>query len=91
LNDDRCVTCGAAVPEGRQVCPDCEARAELTPPAFARGTTVTLRQGGGWLYTVVSEPYDYNGTMCLTAIRKARRPAARQAAILRVRDLQAVK
>ena len=23
-NDDRCVCCGATIPEGRQVCPGCE-------------------------------------------------------------------
>lgn len=26
-NDNTCVSCGAAIPEGRQVCPDCEHRA----------------------------------------------------------------
>ena len=25
---DRCVCCGEIIPEGRQVCPDCEDRAE---------------------------------------------------------------
>jgi len=24
--EDRCVMCGAVIPEGRQVCPQCEAR-----------------------------------------------------------------
>lgn len=26
--EDRCVCCGAIVPEGRMVCPQCEAKAE---------------------------------------------------------------
>lgn len=24
MDDNRCVICGAVVPEGRQVCPECE-------------------------------------------------------------------
>lgn len=28
---DRCVSCGAVVPEGRMVCPACERRAEERP------------------------------------------------------------
>lgn len=27
--ENRCVSCGAALPEGRQVCPDCEAAAQV--------------------------------------------------------------
>ena len=26
MSEDRCVICGAYVPEGRMICPDCEAR-----------------------------------------------------------------
>lgn len=26
--DNRCVICGAIIPEGRQVCPNCEKRVE---------------------------------------------------------------
>lgn len=25
-NDNRCICCGAPIPEGRQVCPECERR-----------------------------------------------------------------
>lgn len=27
MNDNRCVCCGAIIPEGRQVCPSCEKKA----------------------------------------------------------------
>lgn len=42
---DRCVMCGAVIPEGRQVCPACEAdmHTEKAEPVMAR---VTLRTGG---------------------------------------------
>lgn len=42
---DRCVMCGAIIPEGRQVCPACEAdsKMEQADPIRAR---VTLRTGG---------------------------------------------
>ena len=30
--EDRCVTCGVIVPEGRQVCPNCEARQAPVAP-----------------------------------------------------------
>lgn len=30
-NEERCVICGEIIPEGRQVCPICEARAWLSP------------------------------------------------------------
>ena len=36
--DDRCVCCGAVIPEGRQVCPSCESKAEskvITNPVKA--------------------------------------------------------
>ena len=28
MSENRCVVCGDVIPEGRQVCPICEARAE---------------------------------------------------------------
>ena len=42
---EKCVMCGAIIPEGRQVCPACEAdqKAENAEPVIAR---VTLRTGG---------------------------------------------
>lgn len=36
--EDRCVACGAVVPEGRQVCPICEARACGAEEVFWRYT-----------------------------------------------------
>lgn len=27
-NDTRCICCGSPIPEGRQVCPECERRAD---------------------------------------------------------------
>lgn len=27
--ENKCICCGKEIPEGRQVCPDCEAKAEL--------------------------------------------------------------
>lgn len=33
MKDDTCVCCGREIPEGRQVCPDCEARAAKYDPA----------------------------------------------------------
>ena len=42
---ERCVVCGEIIPEGRQVCPKCEAAIpeERAEPVIAR---VTLRTGG---------------------------------------------
>ena len=38
--EDRCVCCGAVIPEGRQVCPACEEKADLPP--FSIGQTVYI-------------------------------------------------
>ena len=35
--EERCVVCGAVIPEGRQVCPLCEKR--WIPASFERGNT----------------------------------------------------
>ena len=32
MNENRCVCCGAVIPEGRMVCPDCERKAEQEQP-----------------------------------------------------------
>ena len=31
MNENRCVTCGAIIPEGRQVCDNCESEIDLKP------------------------------------------------------------
>lgn len=35
MNAEKCVCCGAVIPEGRQVCPSCENDNKITNPAKA--------------------------------------------------------
>ena len=49
---DRCVCCGEIIPEGRQVCPICEKkaeknRAELKPCPFCGSTDILMRDVNG--------------------------------------------
>lgn len=37
---EKCVCCGAVIPEGRQVCPDCERKARLRPCPFCGSDNV---------------------------------------------------
>lgn len=39
MNENRCICCGASIPEGRMVCPTCEAKAERR----------YQQKSGGWL------------------------------------------
>lgn len=87
MSEDTCVACGAPVPEGRMVCPICEARAASAEPRFPVGSLVTLTKGGGWLYRVRSRPYELDGRMCVTATREAKSPSYRTPVILTIEDL----
>lgn len=55
--DNYCVCCGALVPEGRMVCPKCEAEADERLKRMGGGDTMTaamypalLIAGGGCIY-----------------------------------------
>lgn len=54
--DDKCVCCGAYVPEGRQVCLNCENRVRRKCPYC--GSTETEMHG--------TAPGDYKWMLCLT-------------------------
>lgn len=44
VNSEKCVCCGAVIPEGRQVCPNCEAkRVVLKPCPFCGGSGLQLK------------------------------------------------
>ena len=45
-NSEKCVCCGAVIPEGRQVCPNCEAkRVVLKPCPFCGGKAKIVTNG----------------------------------------------
>lgn len=41
--DDRCIVCGVIIPEGRQVCPNCESKLKTMPESFVQRMTAALR------------------------------------------------
>ena len=49
MNEDRCVCCGAVVPEGRQVCPQCQGefdKLESTMTFVASQIRAQFQNGG---------------------------------------------
>lgn len=47
---DRCVMCGEIVPEGRQVCPNCEKQYIMRCPRCGIELVVSGKHGGGYIY-----------------------------------------
>lgn len=41
--EDRCIICGSIIPEGRQVCPNCEAQSRLRRKSVKRQMTDSER------------------------------------------------
>lgn len=48
MSEDRCVCCGAVIPEGRQICGGCEIRTLVKCGECAHGSHVDTPEGRVW-------------------------------------------